>query len=77
MSSLMIIYLLGCATTFVQAVSYIYIEYKKERRDIVVNDIFQVVCATFASWAFLTACIISNYPKLWNKVVYKSKQEKE
>ena len=77
MNSLMIIYLLGCATAFVQSASDIYIGYKEYCKDVIVSDIFQVICATIASWAFVAANFVSGYTKFWNKVIIKSKQKKE
>ena len=77
MSSLMIVYLIGCATAFVQSVSCIYIEYKAYCKDVDVCDIFQVICATLASWGFVVANVVSGHTKIWNKVVYKSKQKEE
>lgn len=77
MSSLLIVYLLGCATAMFQAVSDIYIGYKDECKDIVVGDIFELLCTTLASWVFVAASIVSGNTKFWNKVIIKSKQKEE
>lgn len=77
MSSLMIIYLLGCATAFVQIAARIYIGRKKEQKHIVVGDIFQLVYAILTSWIFVAYYIVSNHPEIWNKVIIKSKEKKE
>lgn len=77
MSVFMIVYIIGCATAFVQSASDIYIGYKEFCKDVVVSDIFQVICATLASWAFVAANVVSGYTKFWNKVIIKSKQKEE
>lgn len=77
MSDFLIVYIIGCATAFVQSVSNIYICYKEYCKDVVVSDIFQVVCATIASWAFVVANVVSGHTKIWNKVIIKSKEKEE
>ena len=77
MNVFLILYLIGCATALVQLVAGICIGFQKESKDIVVGDIFQMVCAILASWVFVVAYIVCDYPKIWNKVIIKSKQKKK
>lgn len=77
MSDFMILYLIGCLTALAQFGISTYYEYTKMHEDIVVEHIFQAVCATLSSWFYVVGGILSRYPKIFEATIIKYRKKEE
>ena len=72
MSLLLIVYLVGCAISFIIAVLCVAMEYTEDDEDVCVSHIVLIVLSTASSFVYIAACFLCDDDVL-NKIIIKHK----